>query len=463
MFTILSLFVIFTITHAEEETATPTTTTTTTNLSFRKYILVDGINSDLSNAITTADQASEEAKKDNVLIEDPHVKLFIPVTNYTTSNSYQTQLPCTFGNVVQGASSACAREILLDNSFDKSFHLTSLIARDLLDDAKSTVNRYHAKRSLTASNFDELNNLLRGLVLGLPTQSIAVQIWPSTLKITLTSLFCGGLSMSDFTVNARKESQSEILVAISITGLSVSCSANYNYQWGWFSGSGSVSVDGDSSSLTTSIAFESPDGTSLKTHSPSTSQVQGCASNVDLDSIHMRGGIVASIANFFKGTIKNKISEEINPVLCDQLKDLGASLLTSAMTNLTASIAPYLPGGALDQNDVANNSPPLQLEQSYSSKEQEALLSFSGSFEKITDRTTTSTTSKNSNKANRFVSEIVVNGLSTLDEMMGGSVRDTKGRMDLGINHLVRDLFPGGIVHLNLTEFNMDTPIYDAR
>ena len=376
---------------------------TNVNVTFRSYVQVDGITSDLSHALSNTAPPGTDVQ-DNALITDPNVQHFIENSEYKTSLS--RFLPCSFGSVVKGDPKACERQLALDQkqpTTSRMIATLSLVARDLLDAA--VVATPHRRR-LASSNFQELNNVLRGLVLGIADQSITKKIWPSTLVITLSSLRCGGMSLHDFTVNSKKKTTASVLAAIKLTGLSMACSMNYRYEWGWFSGSGSLSVDGDSSSIATSVLFMSKPGTTLATTPPSSSEIVGCAASIDLDNLQMRGGIVSSIASLFKGLIKSKVVEALNPIVCEQFEEMGVSMLSTAMNDLASKINHYLPDGKYHQTHQDDIQTSLELENKLTKNEKKKLISFRPHSNEQGKST--------QSNPNTFVSNVIQNGLDTV-------------------------------------------------
>ena len=181
------------------------------------------------------------------------------LTHYQQSSQYDS-LACSFNEVVDGTKAACMEAVALSVA-------TRAIQQSSQYDYQQTVSRIaqsmflagdSKRRRLGSNDFDELNAVFQGLVLKIPEQAIEKKIWPSTLKIKMTSILCSQISIQDVSINS-KISGSDVVSRVEIQNLAIKCSAKYRYDWGWVGGNGVVSAGGTRQSIDTILQL-SADG-----------------------------------------------------------------------------------------------------------------------------------------------------------------------------------------------------------
>ena len=212
------------------------------------------------------------------------------------------------------------------------------------------------KRKLGSNDFDELNAVFKGVVLKIPEQVVEQKVWPSTLKIKITRLLCGQISMNDLSIQSQQLTNNNqhngVRANVQLSQLNILCSANYQYDWGWFGGSGAVSAGGPTNSIATTITLTNE----------GTAAIDSCASNVDLAHLSFSGGITSAVANLFKSLVRSKLESTLKTVVCDELGPMGSSLITDLATMVKKETDPYIPvaDGGLYVNSAIDTDPLLK-------------------------------------------------------------------------------------------------------
>ena len=310
----------------------------------------------------------------NNTIDDLNVTAFVNTTVYDSErDTTYKSLPCTYGSVVNGSATSCHNAILLEmrtkaQAVDDIGRAIMRISQSMyLDNSNNRRRRLITtkRRKLLSNDFKELNAVFQGMILQIPDQNIEKSIWPSTLKIKITRLLCGEVTIGDISIQASQPSANVVNANIRLVSLNVMCSANYRYDWGWFGGDGSVSAGGSQQSIDTTITVAN-DGTA---------SINSCSSNVDLTHLSFSGGIVSSIADLFKSLFKGKLEEVLESTICDELGPLGSSVITDLAKTVKKETDPYLPashGGTY----VSNVQEPLLKENSLVDEYQSSLISW---------------------------------------------------------------------------------------
>jgi hypothetical protein len=81
-------------------------------------------------------------------------------------------------------------------------------------------------------DFDELNDLFNGMVLGLPDLYIAdTKILGATVQIWVTNLKCGSMMVDDIVMTYGMQSNTRFDLGVDIQGLDISCTLDWRYKW----------------------------------------------------------------------------------------------------------------------------------------------------------------------------------------------------------------------------------------
>eukprot|EP00943_MAST-04B_sp_MAST-4B-sp1_P007716 g7716.t1 len=341
---------------------------------YQTHIVVTGVRNPTSVDPVNGTVTVVSPSTNNNTIDDPDVVAFISTSVYEIErNSAFKDLTCSYGSVVNGTSDSCHKAITLENqtkrqAIDDITRVFMRVSQSMfLENNNRNRRRFLTitKRNLGSNDFKELNAVFKGVILKIPDQSIEQRIWPSTLKIQITKLLCGEVSIGDINIIGSQPSASVVSANIRLLSLNIMCSANYRYEYGWFGGSGSMSAGGSQQSIDTSITIGN-DGTS---------SINSCTSNVDLTHLSFSGGITSSIADTFKSMFRSKLETTLEATICDELGPLGSDLITDLATVVKKETDPYVPttnGGSY----VDNTEDPLLKENSLVDEYQSSLISW---------------------------------------------------------------------------------------
>ena len=386
-------------------------------LTLYDHVLVKGIHRQVSvDANGTVTVVSADNKN---TINDIDVIEIVNLTHYQQSSQYDS-LACSFNEVVDGTKAACMEAVALSVA-------TRAIKQSSQYDYQQTVSRIaqsmflagdSKRRRLGSNDFDELNAVFQGLVLKIPEQAIEKKIWPSTLKIKMTSILCSQISIQDVSINS-KISGSDVVSRVEIQNLAIKCSAKYRYDWGWVGGNGVVSAGGTRQSIDTILQL-SADGQA---------KIQSCSSNIDLTHLSFSGGIVASIADTFKGLFRGSLENILKTTICDELSPLGSTLITDLATSVKTETDPYVPTN-LGGSYVQGNVNAMQRENALQPKYQESLVSWENLLVKSTSTDPIALLVPDVFKAiDAYLGKVRTSGTSS---------SSSAKKKDLGINHVVR-------------------------
>ena len=333
-------------------------------LLYSSHVAVVGIQT-LTSIDRNGTSIDIQSSSQNNTIHDPDVVQFVNTTYYEkTSPTTYGSLTCSFGTVLNGSSRACRDAIVLERqtekeSIDPMHRVVQKMAQTLFLDQDNSLPRQRRllnKRKLGSNDFDELNAVFKGVVLKIPEQVVEQKVWPSTLKIKITRLLCGQISMNDLSIQSQQLTNNNqhngVRANVQLSQLNILCSANYQYDWGWFGGSGAVSAGGPTNSIATTITLTNE----------GTAAIDSCASNVDLAHLSFSGGITSAVANLFKSLVRSKLESTLKTVVCDELGPMGSSLITDLATMVKKETDPYIPvaDGGLYVNSAIDTDPLLK-------------------------------------------------------------------------------------------------------
>ncbi len=113
--------------------------------------------------------------------------------------------------------------------------------RDVRDEIASVIADHAIVQTQEASpislrrnlgDFDDLNALFNGMVLGLPNLYIAnKKILGATVRVWVKELRCNSLRVDDIIMTYGKFSNSRFDFGVDIQGLDISCTFNWRYKW----------------------------------------------------------------------------------------------------------------------------------------------------------------------------------------------------------------------------------------
>ena len=167
--------------------------------------------------------------------------------------------------------------------------------------------------------------------------------WPFTsVDIFLTQIQCRNVYIEDMILSPTVVSNTEIDVVVKIVDLGMTCTFNWRYDFG-FRGNGNAYIVSRGNDVNTRIGFYSED---FNHHAPSSSQVEHCSSDINVNDIHFNGGIsgtycsiakeshsnesrllehqrsnTGTILNLFKSKVKDMIEDEVTDMVCGNVRN----------------------------------------------------------------------------------------------------------------------------------------------
>mmetsp|Transcript_47141 Transcript_47141/g.56724 ORF Transcript_47141/g.56724 Transcript_47141/m.56724 type:complete len:1605 (-) Transcript_47141:26-4840(-) len=185
-------------------------------------------------------------------------------------------------------------------------------------------------------DFEDLNNLLDGLVMEFPNMELHQDVFfPfNEIDVNLTDIFCSNFSLVGIDTGHVTSANNKILdYSIELTGLAGKCSMDWSYDYdgpdwqirnGVLGGSGNAGMTAGDNSLLLIISFKSLQG--FENEPPTESLIRECAPEINIDTININGGVVASIAGIFENLLMNTMSNVIGDTLCDLVTSLTGGL-----------------------------------------------------------------------------------------------------------------------------------------
>jgi len=187
------------------------------------------------------------------------------------------------------------------------------------------------------ASFDDLNALLATMVLQIPDPPQIVRLG-SWLKIDLSDIKCSQISIEDLSVVATRRTLTLVEFDIDLRGLATACTLSWRYRATPFRGSGTAAATASGSDLDTKLHVTSQYAESL----PTSVSVPECVAAITVDSLSFSGGIVAAIANAFKGAVEDLIVKEVSKLACKELVALDDEIV-GFVSKLTGFLGPHIP------------------------------------------------------------------------------------------------------------------------
>ena len=262
--------------------------------------------------------------------------------------------------VVLLSASASALSVLSSDRSAPSQGLRDEVARVI---ANHWVHEEQESISLRRNlgDFDELNSLFDGLVIGLPDLYLeAGKFLGATIRLWVTNMECFALSVDDLIIDYRKSSNTLFDFEVDIQGLAISCELNWSYKWSFADGSGRAQVYTSKNNADTKITFSSQ---GFDQYPPSGSAVSECNAFIEIDDMDFQGGIVASFVDTFERSLRSTVENEINAAACQELGSLGTTLVVDMLDSVYGLIEKYLGTLPPEYEDVLNTENLLEVPQ----------------------------------------------------------------------------------------------------
>lgn len=323
---------------------------------------------------------------------------FIPGDGNDTTNSFISNAQYK-GPGAQSQQKHTSQRIRKMNEYNQ--HIQTHIQHNHYDD-----------RSLVEDEFNNLNILFEGMVLGLPDTQSEQNLGGifGTVLFQIANLKCFNLAVGDVQAYHSKQSARRISYTIEVTGIVVDCEFDWmhNYALGGF-GKGSIKTKNNS--IRTDLTIISDD---FKTHPPSKVIYDECAANVNIRDMDFNGGLSGFIADIFEPTFRNDIEIAMRESMCDEMLSV-TSTIDQAILRISAFVESFYG----DIPEQFNN--PL----------------FGQSSLKVPVGVTLFDLTKADNPAGDWYRQTLIN----LSNTLGSTVLDTNNpsKLDLGINIYFRN------------------------
>jgi hypothetical protein len=216
-------------------------------------------------------------------------------------------------------------------------------ARNVLS---STVQRY-----LTVGDFESLNDILREISLPIDENpTITETVAGSTLTVDISNIVCTGLELGDveMTWTSADPSTQSLNANVDLIDVDLNCRLDYDYQYLFFSGGGVADLLTSNNQIDATLQI-----------SPTNAAIDSCTAEINIDDLIFDGdglGALGAALNLFEGSIRGRISEEMQSFFCDFIRDFEQPML-DGVNMFFEMLNPYLDEEA---NSVQTN--PLAFE-----------------------------------------------------------------------------------------------------
>lgn len=193
-------------------------------------------------------------------------------------------------------------------------------------------------RDLAIGDFDEVNDLLNGAMIRLPDARVETNV----ITVDMTNVRCTNFQIDDILLDATQASDlvGATRVKVSIEGLLMQCFLDYKYTF-IFTRYGEADLYSSNNRASVSMLFESPDYNGGTFH-PTKSSVEQCFPEVSIDDLDFRGDIAAVVLNTIERLLRDKVEEQAEGQICEELQSLSETLVTDVLKGVDGRMEEYM-------------------------------------------------------------------------------------------------------------------------
>ena len=178
--------------------------------------------------------------------------------------------------------------------------------------------------------FDELNELVKDAVVRLPDATVSAD----SITLDLSNLRCTNFSIDDLRLVADQNDGGTIAVQVDIEGLDMICYLDYVYEF-LFTRQGSADLYSYGNRASVTMSFESQNDNIFS------SSVETCDPQVNVDNLDFHGGILAIVLDVVEGLVRNKVENQVELKICEELQALSTTFLSDLLQRIDETLAQY--------------------------------------------------------------------------------------------------------------------------
>lgn len=263
-------------------------------------------------------------------------------------------------------------------------------------------------RELAIGDFDEFNELLEGAMIKLPDATVDM----NAIYVDMTNVRCTDFSVDDIIVKAFQDGNSgSTRLQVSIEGLDMVCFLNYKYTF-LFTRYGTADLYSYDNRASVEMVFESPNYNG-GTFNPTQSSVTQCFPQVNIANLNFHGDISAVVLNTVERLLRDKVEQEANDRICQELRALSQTLVTDTLKGVDRTLKEYISAPPVD---------PLRAENELVVPDNVTIVDFQD---------------KNDGTWKQWLDQMLVDAVAFLTK----PVEDEVFGDDMNINKLIRDNF----------------------
>lgn len=221
--------------------------------------------------------------------------------------------------------------LLLEES--KTRMLASII--DNLDNLRP--NDTVSLRALAEGDFDSFNSLFQDVIINLPPTTVTQQVL-FKLTLDLKEIYCTNVNVSDVLITYNRESDQRFTFQVDVIDLAMDCFIEYDYNY-VVSGSGNAKAVTDNNQASILFVLGSTD---FDEAPPTSSTVENCAADINLNSLELGGDWASQILDVFKGLLTGTVENQVQTLACNELSSLGNDFVNDALVLISDRLTPYL-------------------------------------------------------------------------------------------------------------------------
>lgn len=197
------------------------------------------------------------------------------------------------------------------------------------------------KRDLAVGDFDELNDLLNGANIRLPDARVET----SVVKVDMTNVRCTNFRVDDVQLTNTQNAGS-LRLQLNVEGLDMNCFLDYKYSF-IFTRYGSADLYSYDNRASLSVLLESPNYSSDIFH-PTESSVEQCFPQVNIADMDFHGGISALVLDTIERLLRDKVEQEANNRICQELESLSQTVVTDMLQGVDETLDEYISSSTPD-------------------------------------------------------------------------------------------------------------------
>ena len=204
------------------------------------------------------------------------------------------------------------------------------------------------QRKLSDGEFDDLNQLFDGMVIGLPdtkTREDLGGIFGSVL-FEIKNLQCFKLSIEDVLVSHVVRGITQVLYNVEINGANIDCTFDWTHDYA-LGGSGNGSIKTRNNTMKSRVNVLSDD---FRAFPPKKAFVDSCTATINIVDMDFSGGVSGFLADTFAFTFTGDVEKSIKETICNEMESVtfGINFFLTKISSVVESYFFEIPWGYND-------------------------------------------------------------------------------------------------------------------